>query len=549
MPSSSRPYKSKLLRFVLQQWQQGLNRQDRAWRQLQSTATWGAQIAIFPFYVIMRAVERASFTLGDSSNGPQESTFAPSTNTREKVTDLDHSLTAILTHTQQLLSADPRSSKPVAQITIAPKSDLMGQVKSFWSNSIQRVRRSGDLTQIRKNQPKQPSRELTHTRQQQLETGQSQTGAITARSHRIRRKIATDLLQNGTTLASVIENRKLVIVNSKNEVFDILTPGQQQDLKHYISRVMQAYQQSRTIVPRQPKKLSVKTVLPICPSSDESFTTILTHTEQLLSSSQTARLTIAPKRSLLHQAKSLLTRAIPRLSRSEALTRPGNNHQPDQTSGLTERSMGMNRRGTSATSDLLQNGITLASTIDDRQLVLVNPRNEIFNILTPEQQTELTHYISRVMRAYRQSRTIVPRQTHRLSVKTVLAIGAVFIAALPVEFKKAWSQIAPGPTGPSLPPISVNGLQAEPHSRVFYPQASAPGTAKARSRRLLDDTGYIGKTDKVNGRRLTSNSPHAFEAHVNDVKYLEHPLERILRLIDRVLTWCENRWQQWLRQS
>ena len=34
------------------------------------------------------------------------------------------------------------------------------------------------------------------------------------------------------------------------------------------------------------------------------------------------------------------------------------------------------------------------------------------------------------------------------------------------------------------------------------------------------------------------------EAHVNFTRYIEHPLETILRWVDRILTWLEQQWQQ-----
>ena len=67
---------------------------------------------------------------------------------------------------------------------------------------------------------------------------------------------------------------------------------------------------------------------------------------------------------------------------------------------------------------------------------------------------------------------------------------------------------------------------------------------KTRTHRLSSHAAHT-----YSKRRLSSQEPHAFEANVKDVNYLEHPLERILRWIDRVLTWCEHRWQQWRRAN
>lgn len=266
MPSSSRPYKSKLLRFVLQQWQQGLERQDRAWRQLQSTATWGAQVAVFPIYVVMRALERANFALGSQSNSGTSSSSqptAPITRAQGNVTNLEHSFTAILTHTQQLLSSE--SSEDSSQLVIAPSDNLFNKAQSLLSGVIQQIRQHLPGSQL-------STRNATALTSPQRKHGPLVTsakaqyrfkGLARAQSVRMRRRASADLLQHGTTLASSIKTQKLVLVNPSNEVFDIFTPEQQADLKHYIACVMNAYRESRTIVPRHTKQLSAKTILAI----------------------------------------------------------------------------------------------------------------------------------------------------------------------------------------------------------------------------------------------------------------------------------------------
>lgn len=384
MPSSSRPYQSKLLRFVLNQWQRGLERQNRVWRQLQSTATWSAQIAIFPIYAILRAVERARFSLGSGTQQSERpaksiSTAAePAMRAKKHATDLDHSLTAILSHTQQILSLEQKE-----QLAIAPKSTIIRQAKSFLITFVNQIRQ---------------------------------------------------------------------------QLFNDLQPA-----------------------------------------SDGSA--------------------MAAAKS---PARHLAT--IHRLQQSKPLA--------------TGQAADMNQR---AASDLAQNGTTLASSIQTRKLVLVNLKNEVFDIFTPEQQSDLQHYIAQIMQAYRQSRMIVPHRPKRLSIKTILAIAGVFIAALPMEFRKAWSQLAPGPQKPELPNLAANSSPAQPSSRIFYPQAAVSDSIEASRHRLPTRTA-------AKPRRLSSNSPDAFEASVNSASYLEHPLEKILRWVDRILAWCEQRWQQWVER-
>lgn len=368
MPSSSRPYQSKLLRFVLQQWQQGWERQDRAFRQLQTTATWSAQAAVLPLYAIMRAVKRASFTLGSGSKAPAPEITPAHTN----VTDIDHSLTAILTHTHQLLSPQqteqlgfPKETSPLLHKAQRVLAQLLGKVRP-------------------------PAKRAT---------------------------------AHGGPLSPVKKGSSKIVSQSGG------------------------------------------------------------------------------------RPQPLATRA------SELST---------------------NKK----TAALVQQGTTLASSLKTRQLVLVNLKNEVFDIFTPAQQKDLQHYIERVMYAYGQTRTIVVRKTKQFSAKTIFTIGGVFIGALSFEFRKAWEQLAPGAQEPNLPVISDT---SKPQARVFYPQTVAQKTVRTRAKRLQTKS-----TERKKHKRISSKAPHAFEANVNDVSYLEHPLERILRLLDRVLSWCEHRLQKWM---
>lgn len=57
--TSSRPYQSRLLTFLLRQFQKGVARQQYLWRQAKSAALWGVQTALFPAYVLLRTA-RAS---------------------------------------------------------------------------------------------------------------------------------------------------------------------------------------------------------------------------------------------------------------------------------------------------------------------------------------------------------------------------------------------------------------------------------------------------------------------------------------------------------
>ena len=361
MPSSSRPYQSKLLRFVLQQWQQGLKRQQRAWQQLQSTAVLGAQIAVFPLYAVLRAVERASLTLGSSSDKQGLSPERP-TPAKGQAIDINHSLTQILTHTQQLLSTEHTE-----QFVAKPQGNIIRRAQNIFFNLIEQLEKH--LFTHPKSLQKTSAIPKSLSPQSLTQSDRS----ITSRPNHLKRKAIPDLIQNNYTLASVIKNRRLVLVSHSNEVFDIFTLKQQRELKSYIFQVITAYWQSRS--------------------------------------------------GRLHNSR-------------------------------------------------------------------------------------------------------------RLSTKSILTIGTVSLTALNMELRKTWSQLTsskPSETilkRPSAPsPV--------PQSRIFPPHSGSKTPDSIAT---------------FSAHRLSSRAPDVFEANVNTVKYLEHPLERILRWIDRVLTWCEHFWKQWLGQ-
>lgn len=526
MPSSSRPYQSKVLRFVLKQWQQGWERQDRAWRQVQSTATWGAQVAIFPLYAIMRAVERASFAIDSSSEKSVNSA-------QGKVTDIEHSLTAIFSHTQQLLSTKQKgqlSITPELTGQFAPKNRRIHHRPSAWGNVVKQMRRllpgkpkTNYYTTITNRKPGPIQTTQTLQRTGELAPGQ-QTG--------INHSSSSILIQPRNTLASSLKTRKLVLVDSKNQIFDILTPSQRTDLTNYIAQVMLAYERTRSAsnaiaAGRSQKQLPLKPTLALNgnrASNEPLLHGILSHTQKLLSPKQQKQLAIAPRNNLIRQTQNLFSRAIAKISHLGSLT-------PTQNNSIQHNN----------SSKLAQQGLTLASSLKTQGIVLVNLKNEVFDIFTPAQQSSLQQYIARVIWTFErenpQPNPLILRQSQPLSLKKLLVIGGVFFTALPLELENAWAQLSSGPQTPQLPQIKTNGIQAEPKSRILYPRSS--NTVSTRAHQLQQEYEQI-----QHRYRLTSNSTDAFEANVNDVSYLEHPLERVLRWLDRILTWCERRWQK-----
>ncbi|MEO0349274.1 MAG: hypothetical protein AAF282_04405 [Cyanobacteria bacterium P01_A01_bin.15] len=226
MPSSSRPYQSKLLQTLLQRLQNGLGRQRRAWRQVQSTAVWAAQLALLPVYkLLQQTVERSSF--GGSAHQPAQ---LDSTEDRAKVSQ---PILQILAYTQTLLpTAQVIRLWPPVQLSPTKNNGLKQRIQQFFTQGFW----------PRANLPTAPSHSLP------AHTGSDLAPAPKANSSTtdpinglvIRRSL------HQTVLASSLAQKNIVLVTAKQQVIDVFSPKQQQQLNDYISQVMTAYWQFRT---------------------------------------------------------------------------------------------------------------------------------------------------------------------------------------------------------------------------------------------------------------------------------------------------------------
>ena len=224
MPSSSRPYQSKLLQTLLQRLQNGLGRQRRAWRQVQSTAVWAAQLALLPVYkLLQQTVERSSF--GGSAHQPAQ---LDSTEDRAKVSQ---PILQILAYTRTLLPAAQADRLwPPAQLSPTKNNGLKQRIQQFFTRGFR----------PRANLPPAPSHSLLA--QTASDLAPRANDSITSPIHGL---IARQSLDQ-PVLASSLAQKNIVLVTAKQQIIDVFSPKQQQQLNDYISQVMTAYWQSRT---------------------------------------------------------------------------------------------------------------------------------------------------------------------------------------------------------------------------------------------------------------------------------------------------------------
>ncbi|MEM9979521.1 MAG: hypothetical protein AAF808_17980 [Cyanobacteria bacterium P01_D01_bin.2] len=226
MPSSSRPYQSKLLQTLLQRLQNGLGRQRRAWRQVQSTAVWAAQVALLPVYkLLQQTVERSSF--GGSAHRPARLDSA------EDRAEVSQPILQILAYTQTLLPAAQADRLwPPVQLSPTKNNGLKQRIQQFFTRGFR----------PRTNLPTTPSHSLPAQTASDLVPAPRANISTTGPIHGL---VARQSLDQ-TVLASSLAKKNIVLVTAKQQIIDVFSPQQQQQLKDYIAQVMTAYWQSRT---------------------------------------------------------------------------------------------------------------------------------------------------------------------------------------------------------------------------------------------------------------------------------------------------------------
>jgi hypothetical protein len=225
MPSSSRPYQSKILQFVLRQIQQGIDRHQRAVRQVQVAAVWGLQIAMSPIYAVMRAMRLAGTQLGQGASGgrlPLLGWFRkePSGDEPAPVVDpvaVDATLEAWL----DTLSDQSRSdvAMPIFQTLASVQTWLLPEQRA----------------QLVLSQPGAVA---------QRADDRAVLGGLSIRGW-LQRRAQPDLEGLGIThiqgLATDLTTRALLLVGPNNEVWDILTTEQQIRLHQQIFALVDAF--------------------------------------------------------------------------------------------------------------------------------------------------------------------------------------------------------------------------------------------------------------------------------------------------------------------
>ena len=198
-PAHPGRYQSRLFNFLNQQSIKFTAQCDRAVRHLKVTAVWGAQIVLYPLYLVVQSSLSAGRQLSSTAQAgfPQIKALTQSQPKQETTLSADTPIQRVLGELNTLLESESAES--------------LASLPSFLSvTSTQELAKTPEID-------KQPT-----TNDEQL------TGAIAA-------KPLSDESGMIQGVATQLETRTLVLVTVQNQILDILTPQQQQKLASRIS--------------------------------------------------------------------------------------------------------------------------------------------------------------------------------------------------------------------------------------------------------------------------------------------------------------------------
>lgn len=194
-------YQSRLFNFLNKQSQRLTDQYDRTIRHLKVATVWGAQILLYPIYMMVQAGLSAGRQLAQSAEAgwPQIKTLTNANADSEILPTVDTAIERVLEEINRLPLLEAQNK------TIAPEtaSEL----------AIQIVALTQSLT---------PS-SISHTSEAQITASPTDLNTTTQ---------ASSWIQG---VATILETRVLVLVTIENQILDILTPQQQKKLSSKIS--------------------------------------------------------------------------------------------------------------------------------------------------------------------------------------------------------------------------------------------------------------------------------------------------------------------------
>jgi hypothetical protein len=555
MSSRSGGFQSKILRYAIRQTQQFATQAAIALRRLQVTATWGAQILLYPIYAVVQTVrilraevqQAMKLASSDQANLDWVDSEASPTATREIVTTETPIQQALLTVAQfsfseKLLIRRRQSPPEVLGILAQPElaQDLNPLVISQPATIV-----TADSTMLESlSQESQPA-------------------------------IAGAAIVSIQGIASLIATRSLVLVTHQNEILDILTAAQQTELRQTIIWAVASYGRSRYLEQRLPALLRPSQALVKVSRQLQTKTQqfirlvwflliVLGRTgrrvaSRLGQSEATREMAVVPAiatlpgtvtRSIdlpIQQALQMVAQfalpesAVVKLLPAEAgqltIASPDD---PTKINAETSSLQSIAPLQRSPKAAIVIRGI--ACCLETRSLVLVTQQNQVLDILTATQQTQLQHRITwdvanfgREQKLSQASHsTSLPFQpdTNQKMLSPVLALQHLMVWMQQSSVAIALNLFQEAALVPAIVEFKCEV------DLDFFP-LSPPQTSQQDAALVTVPTSATIAQFESSDRSNTSSTDY-IETSVTLLSYEQSLIEKLLHWLDRCLVWLED---------
>ncbi len=265
--STNSPYRSRLLNFVNRQSRRLIEKSERAIRNLKVAATWGAQILLYPAYLLVQATISAGRQLrGEAKSGFSKlNSSSPSTPSQPETivpapdTPIQEILKEIAILPLPEVQVGLKADLPLASINT---NNLRTKPNNFWlPGFLSSFRGDASITQREADGKLIPhDHKLINNTTTQAEAD----GKLIPHSQKLTNNTIPNLGRQSWVIqgvATLLETRSLVLVTVKNEILDILTPEQQQKLSARISwEIANLFRQwhiaGKSLLKKQPHRFS-----------------------------------------------------------------------------------------------------------------------------------------------------------------------------------------------------------------------------------------------------------------------------------------------------
>lgn len=469
-------YQSRLLSYLNRQYIRWSDRRDRAIRHGQVATTWGAQVLLYPFFMLFQTAQLAGRRL------------------------------------QQFLGITHSPSLPQL-----PPSDM----------AVRRV--------------------LEVAQSFYLPAAQANKAAVTENAKPI--SFTVKGRENKSQIAGIAtqqEQRNLVLVNDENEILDILTSEQQQQLNEKIILEVESYLQQRHLIEPVQEESSI-TLPPPEQKANSGPGRLLQNAIDWVKTGPVATVV-----NLFQEDNQQLNQFENRRQQLKAKSEELKYRHEELTHKINPNSEASKTDGISSIDRAIANletetGNITQSVVHSTQKFLHQVKTRLLNPSTPvAAEIEDPWLTTEDLFGKPQSPKTNQRPTHKNPASAV---------ALPP------STLSDIPTGNSIQNLIKRYLQPQQQLAV-RPQQKSDLTVHQKSVKEITktpanvsslDTTSTSKKSVTSTRQATANPETEWiETAAKPVGYVKHPLERILEWLDRAMLWLEEllikAWD-WLQQQ